>query len=152
MRNLLIKDNHKIRDGLCIISAFDKNNIYIANINFCDETCTIKEYKNWERKNVKTAIPISKNEQSPQTFSNQSIKEVISLYYIMDLTFDKKEFDSLEKEDIIIPLIGGIIGDNFSELLKKLWDGDCNNIWEYEKIIQSHYKNIFRDILDNKEE
>ena len=150
MSDFLIRNENCVRNGLCLISAFEQQNIFIANIEFCGEDDSIKAYNEWKNKIVMTAIPLSDKKQVPQNFKNRAINDVISINYIIDLTFKKKEFKKIEKEDVITPFVGGIIGDDFSSLLAKLWDSDCDTLWEYKYVVTEHYREVFNKFLDKK--
>ena len=147
-----VENDHDIQSGLCLIDAFD-DHISIADINFPTSDISVEDYQKWENDFVNNAVVLSEPEQSPQKIPHYKINSIRSFSYIIDETLYEINKDDdhpdVEKEDIIIPIIGGISGGNFRELLKKLWE-TAGSLFDYQATVEDYYFNLIIEQIGGK--
>ena len=145
MSDFIIKNERNIKDGLCLIAAFDSDFIGLANITFCDKESTMQEYKEWENETMLTVLPLSDPKQSPQSFRHYRINRVENIVNIKKQTFEKNDYN-LEEGEVVRPFLGGVVNDNFQELINRLWELDSDDIFEYKMEIENYYDEIFKKL------
>lgn len=136
-----VENDHYIQSGLCLIDAFD-NHISLADMNFPDSDISVEDYQKWEDDFINNAVVLSKPEQSPQRIPHYKINGIRSFPYIINEALYEvnkdDDYPDVEKEDIVIPIIGGINGFDFSELLEELWNTE-GSLFDYQATVEDYY-------------
>lgn len=130
----MIYDNGELE--LYLLRVFDKS-VYIVNTTLPTKEYTIEQYENWEKEYITNAISINDN-WIPQTLPNNAIKDFISFNSIFEQATKRIK---INKEDVIMPIIGGIAGFDFRELLKILFETG-KDFWDCKRIIENYYEKI----------
>ncbi len=126
------------REDLYLIQAFEDGYCYLVNTKLPTEDMTIKEYLKWKEQNLNNIICLNQP-YTPQEFSNSYIQDYCSFISIIN---ESAEIAQVDVEDFISPFIGGIIGFDFRELLKRLWVENAN-FWGCRRIIRNYYVELF---------
>jgi hypothetical protein len=117
---------------------------YYADVEFnLTREMTLKEWSVASSKYIRGCLCLN-GDYSPQWVSIYSVDDAIKTDDILN---ELAKDISVTKDDVCMPLIGGIIGDSFKQLYQKLLNvsdaTDKPSIWDYRRALIAHYKPLF---------
>jgi hypothetical protein len=131
----MLYEKEDIGEKIYLIGAF--NDLFIVTMKFPTRENTIKEYEQWKKECVKNAICLT-NSYFPQIFQHSDINEFISLIKIKEEVCNE---NNIKIDDIVIPFIGGIKGEDFRKLLNILYK-EKNDFWIMKNAIKKYYEEL----------